>query len=155
MRVLIILLSCLSIEMVLAQEHYVNPIDGHKYIADWETYTAAGTNTASDGRVEIEEIRFLNTQAEFEKNTSAKELANLIGYILFILSNESKRYNAGGEVLLQIEIKQNSKPQFTMNYRGDLQREHLKGFYDALSSIEIKSKAKPLKFLIHFRVKDA
>jgi hypothetical protein len=64
----------LAFGSVNAAEPYRNPVDGTVYIADWKTYVPKHGVDNKKGRVVNSGIRLLNSQSDFEANTTAKEL---------------------------------------------------------------------------------
>jgi hypothetical protein len=57
------------------------------------------------------------------------------------------------EILLQIELRKDTNPDFKMSYQGELQQEYLQRFYSALSTIEFKTKESTVTLQAHFLVK--
>ena len=155
MRIIIVLLLGLGSQLLAAQEDYSNPVDGKTYVADWKTYQPDGVSKPQDGRVINSGVRLLSTQADFEKNTTAEELAKLIGFIQEVLSKESQGYNGSGEILLQVELRKEDNPGFKMSYQGELAEDYLQRFYDALDSIEYRTQVSTVTLQVHFVVKDA
>jgi hypothetical protein len=155
MRIIIVLLLGFSSQLLASQEEYGNPIDGKTYVADWKTYRPAEGAKPQNGRVINSGVRLLSTQADFEKNTTAEELAKLIGFIQEVLTKESQGYKSGGEILLQIELRKEGNPEFKMSYQGDLTEDYLQRFYDALESIEYKTQQSTVTLQVHFVVKNA
>lgn len=142
-------------QLLAAQEEYANPVDGRTYVTDWKTYQSDGGVKPQDGRVINSGIRFLSTQADFEKNTTAEDLAKLIGFIQEALTKESEGYKGSGEVVLQIELRKEDNPEFKMSYQGELTQDYLQRFYDALESIEYKTQQSSVTLQVHFVVKNA
>ncbi|MET0026743.1 MAG: hypothetical protein ABW101_03835 [Candidatus Thiodiazotropha sp.] len=145
----------LATQFVFAQDVYVNPVDGKSYIADWKTYHPEGGVKEQKGRVVNTGVRFLNTQADFEKNVTVEQLSKLIGFIQHVLTKQTESYSEGGEILLQIELSNTDSPKFKMSYQGELKQELLQKFYDSLSVIELKTKLSVVNCQVHFLVKNA
>lgn len=138
-----------------AAEPYNNPVDGKAYIADWKTYLPADGVKAGSGRVVNSGVRLLNAQSEFEKNTTAADLAKLIGYIQEALTRHASQYKEGGEILLQIELSKNGKPNFKISFQGDLQQALLEKLYKSIGGIELNTKYSTVALQVHFSVKNA
>jgi len=157
MRVLIILILGLVANMASAEieSKFHNPVDRKTYIADWKTYEPEGDVKEQSGRVINSGIRLLSTQADFEKNTTAGELAKLIGFTQELLNHSVQEYSVEGEILLQIELHQDVKPSFKISHQGGLNQELLKQFYDSLSEIELMMKLSTVTLQVHFVVKNA
>ncbi|TVT57383.1 MAG: hypothetical protein FHK82_06250 [Sedimenticola thiotaurini] len=156
MRIIAALIACFTfISFSQAQEEYVNPVDGKRYIADWKTYEPKGGTTPQDGRVVNAGVRLLNTQDEFSKNITVKELSKLIGYAQELLNEVSSEYQEGGEILLQITLSKDAAPKFDMSYQGEIQKGMLQAFYDGLSSIELNTSQSSVALQVHFQVKNA
>tara|TARA_R110002049_G_scaffold245363_1_gene419294 strand:- start:104 stop:571 length:468 start_codon:yes stop_codon:yes gene_type:complete len=155
MRIIIVLLLSFFSQLLTAQEEYANPVDGKTHVADWKTYHPDGGAKPQDGRVINSGVRLLSTQADFEKNTTAEDLAKLIGFIQEVLSKESQGYKGSGEILLQIELRNEDNPRFEMSYQGELTEDYLQRFYGALESIEYKTLQSTVTLQVHFVVKNA
>jgi hypothetical protein len=155
MRALTMVALTLAAQLVLAQEGYVNPVDGKTYIADWKTYHPEGGVKDQKGRVVNKGVRLLSSQNDFEKNVTVEELAKLIGYIQLALTKEAESYKESGEILLQIELSNTNNPSFKMFYQGELKQELLQKFYDSLSVIEFKTKVSVVNLQVYFSVKNA
>jgi hypothetical protein len=141
--------------VAISQGAYKNPVDGKIYIADWKTYQPKGDGVAHKGRVMNAGVRLLNSQDDFEQNTTAQELAKLIGYIQENLTKQAEISSEGGEVLLQITLSKETRPQFKMSFQGSLKQELLQRFYDSLSAIDLKTKKDTVTLQVHFVVKNA
>jgi len=139
----------------IAQEKYVNPVDGNTYVADWKTYEPKDGFSAQTGRVINAGARLLNTQDEFSKNVTVNDLSKLIGYAQDLLARISSEYDEGGEILLQITLSNEATPKFELSYQGEFKKELLQAFHDGLSSIELKTKESVVALQVHFRVKNA
>ncbi len=155
MRIIIVLLLSFFSQLLVAQEEYTNPVDGKTYVADWKTYQPDEGSKPQDGRVINSGVRLLSAQADFEKNMTAEELAKLIGFIQEVLTKESQDYKGSGEILLQIELRNEDNPEFKMSYQGELTEDYLQRFYDALESIEYKTQQSSVMLQVHFVVKNA
>ena len=155
MRIIIVLLLSFCSQLLAAQEEYANPIDSKTYVADWKTYQPDGGVNPQDGRVINSGVRLLSAQADFEKSTTAEDLAKLIGFIQEVLSKESLGYKGSGEILLQIELRKEDNPEFKMSHQGELTEDYLQRFYDALESIEYKTQQSSVTLQVHFVVKNA
>ncbi|MDK2126221.1 hypothetical protein [Parachitinimonas caeni] len=140
---------------VNAAEPYRNPVDGAVYVADWKTYIPANGVDNKKGRVVNSGIRLLNSQADFEANTTPKELAKLIGYIHEVLAQHAVQHKATGEILVQIELTKSGKPNFKMSFQGNVQRALLEKFYKSLGSIEFNTRQSTVSLQAHFVLKDA
>jgi hypothetical protein len=140
--------------MAVSQEAtYANPVDGKTYTADWKTYVPKSGVAEQTGRVVNSGVRLLSSQADFERNTTAQELAKLISYIQELLSRDAEGFREGGEILLDVSLSKDAKPQFKMSYQGDLQKEFLQRFYDSLSDIDLQTKQSTVALQVHFVVK--
>ncbi|WP_462170604.1 hypothetical protein [Pseudoalteromonas xiamenensis] len=155
MRIIIVLLLSFCSQLLAAQEEYTNPVDGKTYVADWKTYQPDGGVKPKDERVINSGVRLLSAQSDFEKNTTAEDLAKLIGFIQKVLTKESLGYKGGGEILLQIELRKEHNPEFKMSYQGELTEDYLQRFYDALESIDYKTQQSSVTLQVHFVVKNA
>ncbi|WP_138855488.1 hypothetical protein [Inhella inkyongensis] len=151
----ILFVMALALGPVNAAEPYRNPVDGAVYIADWKTYVPANGVDNKKGRVVNSGIRLLSSQSDFEMNTTAKELAKLIGYIHEVLAQHAAHHKEAGEILLQIELAKSGKPNFKMSFQGNVQQELLENFYKSLGSIEFNTKKSTVSLQAHFVLKDA
>lgn len=147
-------LAALS-NIAVAGDAYRNPVDGKTYIADWKTYTPEGGIRNQSARVTNAGIRLLNTQEDFERNTSAPELVKLVGFIHETLAQYAQQYDEGGEILLHITLNQEGKPQFKMSFQGNLRQAFLEQFYKSLSVIEFHTKKETVTLQVHFVVKNS
>ena len=139
-------LSCFGLE------EYVNPVDGKTYVADWKTYTPKGKIVKKEGRVKNGGIRLLNTQDEFEVNTTVDDLVKMIGYIEDSLRDVVGTTDGIGEIYLQISLNHDKNPEFKMSYSGELSKLILQKFYDRLGHIDVISKKETVKLQIHLIV---
>jgi len=155
MRVIFFFLLGVISQLASAQDEYVNPIDGKVYVADWKTYKPEGGVKPQDGRVINAGVKLLSSQEDFEKNTTAEELAKLIGFIQEALEKESSGNRGSGEILLQIEIRNQEEPDFKMSYQGELTEVYLQRFYEALNTIKYRTKVSSVTLQVHFVVKNA
>lgn len=155
MRALLFIALGVFANFACSQEAYKNPIDGKTYIADWKTYGPKGGVAEKKGRVINSGVRLLSMQSDFERNTTAQELAKLISYIQEILAHRVEPYKEGGEILLQVSLSKENKPEFKMSIQGDLKQEFLQRFYDSLAGIELKTKQSTVTLQVHFVVKNA
>lgn len=145
----------LSFGIVKAAEPHLNFGDSIVDKVDWKTYVPERGVDNKKGRVVISEIRLLNSQSEFGANTTATELAKLIGYIHEVLSQNVAHHKETGEILLQIELAKNGKPNFKISFQGNVQQELLEEFYKSLSSIEFNTKQATISLQVHFVLIDA
>jgi len=155
MRIIIILLLATCSNMLAAEEEYANPVDGKTYVADWKTYQPKGGVKPQDGRVINSGVRLLSTQADFEVNTTAGDLAKLIGFVQESLAKETEGYKGSGEIILHIELRKEDNPDFKMSYQGELTEDYLQRFYNSLESIEFKTPKSTVTLQVHFVVKNA
>jgi hypothetical protein len=151
----ILFVMALALGSVNAAEPYRNPVDGAVYIADWKTYVPANGVNNKKGRVVNSGIRLLSSQSDFEANTTARELAKLIGYIHEVLAQHATHHKETGEILVQIELAKTGKPNFKMSFQGNLQREFLEKFYKSLGSIEFNTRQSTVSLQAHFVLNDA
>ena len=145
----------IALGSVNAAEPYRNPVDGVVYVAELKTYVPANGVDNKKGRVVNSGIRLLNSQSDFEANTTAKELAKLIGYIHEVLAQHAAQHKETGEILVQIELAKSGKPKFKMSFQGNVQRELLEKFYKSLGSIEFNTRQSTVSLQAHFVLKDA
>lgn len=155
MRVLIFFLMAACSQVIASEDEYTNPVDGKTYVADWKTYQPKDGVKPPDGRVINSGVRLLSTQADFERNTTAEDLAKLIGFIQDSLEEQTEGYEDGGEILLQIELHKENNPEFKMSYRGEISEKYLQGFYNSLESIEFRTQQSTVTLQVHFVVKNA
>lgn len=153
MKFLLFIALGLFTQLTYSQEAYENPVDGKTYIADWTTYQPQGGVVEQRGRVINAGVRLLSSEMEFEANTTSEELVKLIKHIQELLTTESEKYSEGGEILLQIALRKESKPEFKISYQGDLKQELLQRFYDALASVVLKTRQSTVTLQVHFIVK--
>jgi hypothetical protein len=153
MRLIIIVALLLTASFVSAQTEYKNPVDGKTYKADWKTYQPEGGVKAQDGRVVNTGVRLLSTQDEYEKNTSAEEIAKLVRRMQEVLAEKASEYPESGEMLVQIELSNTSNPKFKMSHKGSLKQEYLQIVYETLSKIQFKTKISTVSLQVSFLVK--
>jgi len=150
-----LLALALAFGSVSAAEPYRNPIDGALYVADWKTYVPANGVDNKKGRVVNSGVRLLNSESDFERNTTAQELAKLIGYIHEVLAKHAAHHKEAGEILVQVELAKTGKPNFKMSFQGNVKRELLETFYKSLGSIDFNTRQSTVSLQAHFVLKDA
>lgn len=154
MRILLSIVFGLVTQLAIAQEEYAVPVNENNYAADWMAYQP-NASKKQDGRVVYSGVRFISSQEDFEKNTTAKEVAKFVGFIQEILTKEAEGYGEGGEILLHIKLRKEANPVFKMSNRGELTQDYLQGFYEALSAIDYKMKESAVVLQIRYIVKNA
>lgn len=151
----LILLCLLIVQSAYAQEAYQNPVDGKVYVSNWKTYKPASNNAETVSRVKNSGVRLLSLEEEFEKNTSATELARIIGYAQESLEYASKGRPESGEILLQVTLSKEELPELKFSFRGNLTEKVLQSFKDRCSEINLKTKVSSVSFQVHFVVAGA
>lgn len=155
MRLGLVLVSIFIANSAFSESAYRNPADAKYYVADGNTYQPTGSATEQTGRVTNVGVTLLNSQADFERNTSAQELAKLVGYIQDNLALKAKQYPEAGEVLLQVALNKDRNPEFKMSFQGDLNQDFLQSFYSSLAKIDLRAKLNTVTLQIHFAIKHA
>ena len=124
-------------------------------VSEGETrYTPEGGIKPSKGKVGVEQVRLLDPQDVFERNTSAEKVAELIKDIEAIVIRTVPEDAAAFELLVKATLSVKERPQIELSSRGKAPKPILQGISDALEkTADIRSKADPLRLEIHFVIK--
>jgi|GEM_PF-3071486 len=154
MKLLMIMIGLSFAWPALAQEAYVNPIDGKKYIADWKTYKPQNKSEKPKGRVENAGIVLLSTQEDIGRNASVKDIVKLINFAKEQLTIAIEPTKETGAVLLQISLNKDKKPKFDISHQGSITQDTLQRFYNSLGTIDLTTKEKTVTLQVAFKVND-
>jgi len=144
----------LSMPSFAQDETYHNPVDHGTYVAPggWKTYTPDGGVKPSHEKVSLENVRFLQSEAEIGARTSAAELAAFIELAHKAASDVFNSYDKAVVLLVQFTCTPTACPP-RLASQGDPPSQLLQAYYDRLTRLQPLRVSGEVKFQFTLNVR--
>jgi hypothetical protein len=135
------------------QEKYHNPVDQQTYVAPggWKTYGPQGSGKPASGKVDLVDVRLLQSQEEIGAHTTAQELASFVDRAHKAARDVFASYSKPALLLVQFTCVPDSCPA-NIAYQGELSRELLQAYYDRLKQLPPLRVSGEVKFQFTLKV---
>jgi len=135
--------------------NYQSPVDGKSYGADWRGYYPRNPFAAKPlaGRVQVQGIRLLSTQAEFDRSIVVSDLGDFILKTGQAIDASLGVTNNGFQLVVQTRLTKDKKPFFALASSTNVCRLVLQRIYDSLGGLpDYRSGEDDLTYEVRFAV---
>jgi len=131
---------------------YVSPADGIEYTAEWEEHEPDNPNY-KDGVIVNGPLRLLNQTSKFEENVTINGFSDFCLLIQDEVEKVIVEWSDKSQLLVQVTIHPDVKPEFVIAYQGDVSKDSLQALYDAFTSqLDYRTLHDDLKFEKSFSI---